>query len=88
MQPCHWYDDGHGGRYLVPGCATRAHDPDGETCTCPTLADQLAKARSEIAALRKAKKSFDHWHTAILVAVHAHPDGVQIMKSAAAQAGV
>ena len=86
MQPCHWYEDGEGGRYLIPGCSTRASDPDLEACTCLTLADQLDKARAEIDALSKRNRGLQSWHDAIVAAVYAHPDGVHIMKNAADRA--
>lgn len=83
-QPCHWYDDGHGGRYLIPGCAARAQDPDNtDVCTCPNLAAQLAKAHREIEALKHTLASARSWHDAVTAAVHAHTDGIQIMKTAA-----
>ncbi len=88
MQPCHWYDDGHGGRYLIPGCLARTCDPDGEACTCPALADQLERATTKIAALEKTNRGAQHWHNAIVTAVYAHPDGIQIMKNAADRAGI
>ncbi|MHB9857663.1 hypothetical protein [Streptomyces sp. YIM S03343] len=86
-QPCHWYDDGHGGRYLIPGCAARAQDPDrADVCTCPDLADQLAKARREIERLKAELHGARTWHAYVAMAVNAHRDGIQIMKTAAEQA--
>lgn len=86
-QPCHWYDDGHGGRWLIPGCAARAQDPDStDTCTCPDLADQLAKARREIERLTSELNGARTWHAYVAMTVDAHPDGRKIMKQAADRA--
>lgn len=87
-QPCHWYDDGHGGRFLIPGCASRAQDPDGpDACTCADLATQLAKARREIEALKAELHGARTWHAYVTMTVDAHPDGRKIMKQAADRAG-
>lgn len=86
-KPCHWYDDEHGGRYLIPGCAARAQDPDNaDVCTCPALADQLAKARREIKALKSELHGARTWHAYVAMTVDAHPDGRKIMKQAADRA--
>jgi hypothetical protein len=89
-QPCHWYDDEHGGRYLIPGCAGRAQDPDNaDACGCPDLATQLAKAHREIEALKAELHGARTWHAYVAMTVDAHPDGRKIMKQAAdwAEAG-
>ncbi|MFJ4682010.1 hypothetical protein [Streptomyces sp. NPDC088789] len=86
-RPCHWYDDGHGGRFLIPGCAARAQDPDSTTaCTCPVLAGQLAVARSDIERLTSELHGARTWHAHVSLAVDAHPDGRKIMKAAADRA--
>jgi len=86
-QPCHWYDDGHGGRYLIPGCAGRAQDPDNaDACGCPDLATQLDKAHREIEALKAELQGARTWHAYVAMTVDAHPDGRKIMKQAANRA--
>jgi hypothetical protein len=85
-QPCHWYDDGHGGRFLIPGCLARVMNPDIDVCSCKTIAEQLATARRETADLKRTLASARYWHDAVTAAVHAHPDGIQIMKTAAQKA--
>jgi hypothetical protein len=86
-QPCHWSDDGHGGRYLIPGCAGRAQDPDNaDACGCPDLATQLAEARRELEALKAELHGARTWHAYVAMAVDAHPDGRKIMKQAADRA--
>ncbi|MEV0449839.1 hypothetical protein [Streptomyces sp. NPDC050600] len=72
-----------GTRWLVPGCMTRLNAPDGEACSCPTLADQRDQALRERDEARRAYRSISAWHDAIVAAVHAHPDGKRIMKAAA-----
>ncbi|EDY43937.1 hypothetical protein [Streptomyces sp. SPB074] len=83
MHFCHWWEDDHGGRYLIPGCNSRAIDPDSTDCTCPSLARQLDAARRSIERLQRAAQSRTAWHDAVVRAVHEHPDGIQIMKAAA-----
>ncbi|MGY4931592.1 hypothetical protein ACWD7T_10805 [Streptomyces sp. 900116325] len=85
-QPCHWYDDGHGGRFLIPGCMTRINNPDIDECSCKTVEEQLAAARQEIADLAKKRDGLQTWHDHIVRAVYDHADGVQIMKRAADRA--
>lgn len=86
-QPCHWYDDEHGGRYLIPGCAGRAQDPDNaDACGCPDLATQLDKAHREIEALKAELQGARTWHAYVAMTVDAHPDGRKIMKQAAGRA--
>lgn len=87
-QPCHWYDDGHGGRFLIPGCMTRVINPDVDVCSCKTIEEQLADARDEIAKLKQHRDSLQKWHDHICRAVYDHPDGVKIMKAAADRAGI
>lgn len=86
-QPCHWYDDGHGGRFLIPGCMTRVMNPDVEGCACKTVEEDLAAARKEIADLKRGRDGLQTWHDHIVRAVYDHPDGVKIMKAAADRAG-
>ncbi|WP_331764872.1 hypothetical protein [Streptomyces sp. NBC_01238] len=86
QQPCHWYDDGRGGRFLIPGCMTRIHNPDVDECSCKTIEEQLAEARAEIASLKKSRNGLQAWHDHIVRAVYDHADGVQIMKRAADRA--
>jgi hypothetical protein len=87
-RPCQWYDDGHGGRFLVPGCMARVIDPDAEPCSCKTIEEQLADARREIAALRQGRDGLQKWHDHVCRAVYDHADGVKIMKTAADRAGI
>lgn len=81
--PCHWYDDGRGGRYLIPGCHTRVMNPDADECSCPPTARQLAAARRKIPILERKRNGLQTWHDHILRAVHGHPDSAKIMKVAA-----
>jgi hypothetical protein len=86
-QPCHWYDDGHGGRYLIPGCPGRAQDPDNpDACACPDLAKQLADALREVEQLKSELHGARTWHAYVALSVDAHPDGRKIMKQAADRA--
>lgn len=85
-QPCHWYDDGHGGRFLIPGCMTRVMNPDVDECACKSVEQQLEAARAEIADLTKKRDGLQTWHDHIVRAVYDHPDGVKIMKAAADRA--
>jgi hypothetical protein len=85
-QPCHWYDDGHGGRFLIPGCMTRVINPDIDICSCLTINEQLSAARREIADLKKSRDGLQQWQDHIVRAVYDHPDGIQIMKTAADRA--
>lgn len=87
-QPCHWYDDGHGGRFLIPGCMTRVNNPDVDGCSCATVEEQLAEARAEIASLKRSRDSLREWHDHVTGAVYSHSEGIQIMKRAADRAGV
>ncbi|MFG2977735.1 hypothetical protein ACGFYY_32685 [Streptomyces sp. NPDC048331] len=80
---CGWTEEPDG---LVPGCMARMHDPDEEACTCPTLADELAKAQEELATLKRHHQGLRDWTDHIVAAVHAHPDGLEIMKNAADRA--
>lgn len=86
-QSCHWYDDGHGGRFLIPGCMTRVINPDVEDCACKTVEEDLAAARKEIADLKRGRDGLQSWHDHITRAVYDHPDGIKIMKAAADRAG-
>ncbi|MET9819614.1 hypothetical protein [Streptomyces sp. NPDC006355] len=81
--PCHWWEDGRGGRYLIPGCHSRVMDPDAEECSCPSTARRLETALRTIAALKRAARGRQDWHDAVVRAVYDHPDGVKIMKAAA-----
>jgi hypothetical protein len=85
-QPCHWYDDGHGGRYLIPGCLSRVVNPDIDVCSCKTINEQLATAHRQIADLKRERDGLQNWHDAIVRTVHDHRDGIQIMKTAADRA--
>lgn len=87
-QPCHWYDDGRGGRFLIPGCMTRVTSPDVDQCSCKTIEEQLADARDEIAKLKQGRDGLQKWHDHVTRAVYDHADGVQIMKRAADRAGI
>ncbi|MFJ4084984.1 hypothetical protein ACIP2Z_39325 [Streptomyces iakyrus] len=80
---CHWWEDEHGGRYLIPGCHARVENPDLEVCHCPTIEQQLQAARRKSAATGRALRGQQVWHDAIVRAVYDHPDGVAIMKAAA-----
>lgn len=84
---CHWYDDGHGGRFLIPGCMTRVINPDVEGCSCKTVEEDLAAARREIVSLKKSRDGLQAWHDSIVRAVYDHADGIKIMKHAADLAG-
>ncbi|MFE7968144.1 hypothetical protein ACFU0X_34795 [Streptomyces cellulosae] len=86
MRPCHWHEDRDGTRSLIPGCHTRAQDPDGEACDCPSLAQQLDKAREEIARLKRELDGARFWCGHVTAAVHAHRDGLDIMQDAARRA--
>jgi hypothetical protein len=85
-QTCHWYDDGHGGRFMIPGCMARVVNPDIDICSCLTINEQLAAARREIADLKKSRDGLQQWQDHIVRAVYDHPDGIQIMKTAADRA--
>lgn len=87
-RPCHWYDDGHDGRFLIPGCMERINDPDAEPCSCKTIDEQLADARREIADLKQTRDGLQTWHDHVTRAVYDHADGVKIMKKAADRAGI
>ncbi|MFK0159081.1 hypothetical protein ACIQVK_44305 [Streptomyces sp. NPDC090493] len=80
---CHWWEDEHGGRYLIPGCHARVENPDLEVCHCPTIEQQLEAARRKAAATDRALRGQQAWHDAIVRAVYDHPAGVTIMKAAA-----
>lgn len=84
--PCQWYDDGHGGRFLIPGCMERVINPDVDECSCKTVEEQLAAARRQIAELKRGRDGLQSWHDHIVRAVHEHPDGIKIMKVAADRA--
>lgn len=85
--PCHWHEEPDGtGRWLVPGCMTRIHDPDADPCDCPTLAEQLTAALTELEAARRAAAGSRSWNDAITRAVHDHRDGIAIMRTAAQHA--
>ncbi|MGY1548313.1 hypothetical protein [Streptomyces sp. MN6] len=86
MLPCHWHEDRDGERILIPGCAARVQDPDGEECTCPTLAKQLEAARAEVARLQRELDGARFWNGHVTGAVHAHRDGLDIMQDAARRA--
>jgi hypothetical protein len=83
MRPCHWHEDRDGSRYLIPGCHARIQDPDGDGCTCPSLAAQLATAKAEIDRLTRELFGAHTWHAHVTAAVDNHPDGRKIMKAAA-----
>lgn len=83
MQFCQWYDDGEGGRFLIPGCLARANNPDIGQCTCSSLEQQLADARRQLDEIARSRASLQAWHDQIVRAVYAHPSGTQIMKTAA-----
>lgn len=85
-QPCHWYDDGRGGRFLIPGCMARVVNPDIDVCSCRSLNEELTTARKQIADLTKKCDGLQAWHDHIVRAVYDHPDGVKIMKQAADRA--
>jgi hypothetical protein len=87
-RPCQWYDDGHGGRFLVPGCMTRVVNPDVEACACKTVEEELAAARREIESLKKSRNGLQKWHDHVTRAVYDHADGIQIMKTAADRAEI
>ncbi|MET9776094.1 hypothetical protein ABZ023_17870 [Streptomyces sp. NPDC006367] len=80
---CHWWEDGRGGRYLIPGCYARVENPDLEVCHCPTVEQQLEAARRRDAAAGRALRGLQAWHDAIVRTVYDHPDGIAIMKAAA-----
>jgi hypothetical protein len=80
---CHWWEDEHGGRYLIPGCHARVENPDLEVCHCPTIEQQLEAARRNAAATGRALRGQQAWHDAIVRAVYDHPDGIAVMKAAA-----
>ncbi|MEU6462182.1 hypothetical protein [Streptomyces sp. NPDC046976] len=82
-QVCHWWEDGHGGRYLIPGCHARVEDPDLEVCHCPTIEEQFEAARRQVAAAARVLRGQQAWHDAIVRAVYDHHDGIAIMKAAA-----
>lgn len=83
-QPCHWYDDGRGGRFLIPGCMTRLTNPDVDTCACAckSVEQQLVTARREISDLKRSRDGLQSWQDHIVRAVYDHADGIQIMKRA------
>lgn len=83
---CYWVQERDGTRWLVPGCVSRLHDPDAAACTCPTLGQQLAKARDERDQAQRSHSALRAWTDDIIAAVHAHPDGKKIMKDAAERA--
>ncbi|QOV40236.1 hypothetical protein IM697_18620 [Streptomyces ferrugineus] len=80
---CPWWDDGRGGRYLVPGCHARVENPDIEVCHCLTIEQQLQAAHRQNAAAGRALRGQQAWHDAIVRAVYDHSDGIAIMKAAA-----
>ncbi|MFB6881234.1 hypothetical protein ACFCY8_10410 [Streptomyces noursei] len=84
---CYWVHEPDGTRWLVPGCMSRVHDPDTDSCDCPTLAEELAAARCERDAAQRSYQGLREWTDSIIAAVHAHPDGKKIMKTAADRAG-
>lgn len=79
---CYWHEDPHEGRWLVPGCLARLHDPDIETCDCPTTAEQLADSQGELDEARQRYADLEVWLDAIKDSVRAHPGGEQIMRDA------
>ncbi|MFJ4988723.1 hypothetical protein ACIP9H_33605 [Streptomyces sp. NPDC088732] len=80
---CTWWEDEHGGRYLVPGCMARVDNPDIDECSCPSVETQLTKAQGRIAELERELRGLRSWHDCIVRAVHDHSDGKRIMKTAA-----
>lgn len=83
---CQWVHEPDGTQWLVPGCMTRIHEPDIDTCDCSTLADELATERAERETAQRNYASLRVWTDSIIAAVHSHPDGRQIMKDAADRA--
>lgn len=79
---CTWLEDPDGSRHLIPGCWTRINDPDIDECDCQMLEQELAKARAELEAARRAYRSLQGWHDQVVRAVHDHPDGKKIMYAA------
>lgn len=77
---CYWHEDPHEGRWLVPGCLARVHDPDIETCDCSTTAEQLAAAQAELNEVRRQYVGLEAWLDAIKDVVRAHQDGERIMR--------
>ncbi|WP_019061492.1 hypothetical protein [Streptomyces prunicolor] len=83
---CYWVEEEGGTRWLVPGCMSRMHDPDIERCDCPVLAEELSAVRRARDTARRDYRGLRWWTDSILAAVHARPDGIAIMKSAAERA--
>lgn len=66
--PCHWHRDEDGATTLIPGCWSRAHDPDA-VCLCgrwseETAAEEISgwqahnrRQREAIEVLRRALKA-------------------------------
>ncbi|MER0443215.1 hypothetical protein ABR738_01245 [Streptomyces sp. Edi4] len=82
-RPCHWHEDPDGGRFLVPGCMTRVHESDIDTCDCPTVSAQLADAQQQLEEARERHEGLREWCDRIVQVVEAHPDGRKIIQSAA-----
>ena len=68
---CYWAPDGKGGRMLIPGCMTAAHNPQLRKCLCAETAPSLrrmlvdavsraerdlAKARAELAEYEREER--------------------------------
>lgn len=47
-RPCQWYDDGRGGRFLVPGCMERVIDPDYCECGRGVVVGLLSYTNSRV----------------------------------------
>lgn len=61
MKPCHWVFDSEvpGGKFLVPGCWSRAVGSDFSPCHCtrergPSLKDRISKLEARVQELSKA----------------------------------
>ncbi|MGK5733192.1 hypothetical protein [Streptomyces sp. URMC 124] len=81
-RPCYWHEETDGtGRYLIPGCAARAVDPDAD-CTCPLLEHRIADLRRELDNVRRRYHRFERWHACVMDAIQAHPDGQAVTAAA------
>lgn len=81
-RPCYWHEETDGtGRYLIPGCAARANDPDTE-CTCTLAEHRIADLHAQLDAIRRKYHRFQHWHDCLVNALRAHPDATAIYTTA------
>ncbi|MFI2078654.1 hypothetical protein [Streptomyces triculaminicus] len=81
-RPCYWHEETQGaGRYLIPGCAARAHDPDAQ-CTCPLAEHHVADLRNQLDDIRREFRRFRRWHDCVMDAIRAHPDATAIYATA------